>query len=39
MEKGYANDDFKEFDPADYIEASQQTNAELEVLECAICLD
>ena len=36
MKERYANDDLEEFGPADDVEASQQTDAEVDVLEYVI---
>ena len=39
MEKPSAIDDFEEFGPTDDVEASQQTDADVDVLEDVICKD
>ena len=39
MEKRCANGDLEEFDPAGDVEASQQTNAEVLVLEDVMCMN
>ena len=39
MQERCANDDLEEFAPAEDVEASQQTDAEVDVLEDAICID
>ena len=39
MEERPVNDNLEEFCPADYFKASQQTDAEVDVLEDAICID
>ena len=36
MEEGWTNDDLEEFSPVDVVEASQQTDAEVEVLEAKV---
>ena len=39
VEKRYVNSDLKVFDPAGDVEASQQINAEVAVVEGVICID
>ena len=39
IEEGYANDDLEVFGSADNVEGSQQTDAEVDVLEDVICTD
>ena len=39
MQERSTNDDLEKFGPVDDVHASQQTNAEVEVLEGLICID
>ena len=39
IEERCANDDLEEFGLADDVEASQQTDAEVDVLEDVVCID